>query len=266
MLSTKNPFPGMNPFLEMRGPDVHVALIGYIRDGLSSELPLDLNVRAEEGITIAGPEKPVNYRADVAVSESWKRGIPPAWQPAEKLPDGVALAEPIVLHVPPETPRWLEIREAGGRLITVIEVLSATNKIGDGANDYRSKRRDYQSAGVNVVEIDLLRGGEHVLGFPRQNLRGAAAAAPYMICVSREASPGTRFVYPIALAQRLPAIAIPLRERDADVPLDLQPLLDRAYENGRHWQEDFSQPLHPPLNAEEQAWVTGQLRAAELVP
>lgn len=48
---------------------------------------------------------------------------------------GIALAEPVVVHVPPETPRWVEIREAGGRLITVIEVLSRSNKIGDGGNE-----------------------------------------------------------------------------------------------------------------------------------
>lgn len=41
MISTKNPFPGMNPFLELRWPDVHLALIGYIRDALGAELSQD---------------------------------------------------------------------------------------------------------------------------------------------------------------------------------------------------------------------------------
>ena len=230
MFSTTNPFPGMNPFLEKHWPGVQTALIVSISDALAAVLPMDTNAR-----------------------------------PAESHVGGIALAEPVVVHVAEATPRWVEIREAGGRLITVIEVLSPVNKIGDGWNDYRRKQHDYLSAGVNVVEIDLLRGGEHVLAFPRHALAAAEAACPYMICVRRITSREARAVYPIPLTQRLPAIAIPLRETDADVPLDLQPLLDRAYENGRHWQEDFVQPLHPPLTAEEQTWVSERLGAAGLV-
>lgn len=115
------------------------------------------------------------------------------------------------------------------------------------------------------MEIDLLRGGEHVLAFSREALSPAEAACPYMICVCRASNRTARAVYPIPLAHRLPAIAIPLRETDADVPLDLQPLLDRAYENGRHWQEDFAQPLSPPLTAEEQTWAAERLRTAGLM-
>ena len=164
-----------------------------------------------------------------------------------------------------EIHRWIELRAAGGKLITVIEVLRPANKTGDGWKDYRRKQQDYLHAGVNLVEIDLLRGGDHVLGFPRAEVENADTI-PYFICVTRASDRLSRYVYPIALQQRLPAIAIPLRETDADVPLDLQPLVDRAYELGRHWQEDFSQRLSPPLAAEEQEWATERLRGAELLP
>ena len=264
MISTKNPFPGMNPFLERRWPTVHARLIGYVADALNKELPADLNSRPEEAITITAGSKWQSYRPDVTVSESWKQGVSPKWTPETDRESGIVLAEPVLVRVVEPLHRWVEIREAGGQLISVIEVLSPGHKTGDGWKDYRRKQHDYLSAGVNMIEVDLLRGGEHVLAFPREEL-GAAAAAPYMICVRRVTSRESRFVYPIALEQRLPAIAIPLRETDADVPLDLQPLVDRAYENGRHWQEDFSLPLHPPLTAEEQAWAAERLRAAGLM-
>ncbi len=49
MNSTKNPFPGMNPWLQRKWSDVHTMLIGYIRDSLSPELPPDLAAYAEDG-------------------------------------------------------------------------------------------------------------------------------------------------------------------------------------------------------------------------
>jgi len=37
----------------------------------------------------------------------------------------------------------------------------------------------------------------------------------------------------VPLRQRLPAIRVPLRETDADVPLDLQALIEQVYRHGR---------------------------------
>jgi hypothetical protein len=255
----------MNPFLERRWSDVHTMLIGYIRDGLATTLPLDLNARAEEGVVISAPDGRHSYRADVAVSELWKMGEePPEWRPLDTA-GGASVIEPLVLQVTDITPRWVEIREATGRLVTVIEVLSPANKNRDGFEDYRAKQRDYLSAGINLVEIDLLRAGRHALAFPRSMLSGWAADCPYLICITRATRRATRFVYPCRLREPLPVIPIPLRPGDEDVTLEPQPLIDRCYENGRHWQEPFAVPLEPPLSAEDQAWVEERLRAARLV-
>ena len=42
----------MNPFLEASWPDVHTALLGFIREALAEELPPDLSARAEEEVTV----------------------------------------------------------------------------------------------------------------------------------------------------------------------------------------------------------------------
>ena len=176
---------------------------------------------------------------------------------------GVAVVDPVVMRVIEEKLRWVEIREAAGRMITVIELLSPATKTGDGWKDYRRKQHEYLKGGANLVEIDLLRGGEHVLAFPREDL-GTAAALPYMICVCRASDRSERVIYPVPLSQPLPGIPIPLRDTDSDVTLDLQPLVDRTYEYGRHWQDDCSMPLNPPLPPKQQAWIVQRLRAAGL--
>src|SRR4051812_37077614 len=127
MPSHENPFPGMNPYLQSSWSDVHTMLIGYIRDALSPELPPDLAARAEERITVAidDEEKARTPRVDVAVIESWSKGFPPVWTPEGGSSAGAAAVdEPLVFLEDPEPERWVEIRDARGRLITVIELLS----------------------------------------------------------------------------------------------------------------------------------------------
>ena len=73
--------------------------------------------------------------------------------------------------------------------MTVVEVLSPTNKIpGEGQELYLQKQRQLLRTDVNLVEIDLLRGGERVLVIPPRQLR-LEHQTPYHICVRRAATP-----------------------------------------------------------------------------
>lgn len=67
------------------------------------------------------------------------------------------LGEPIRVFREEAVERWLEIREASGRLITAIELLSPGNKRDFCRDDYLRKRRGFIGASVNLVEIDLVR-------------------------------------------------------------------------------------------------------------
>lgn len=72
----------MNPYLEANWLDVHTMLTGYIRDAIAVSLPEDLYARAEEQLIIDDRVgDPKRYRADVAITESWRRGVPPVWRP-----------------------------------------------------------------------------------------------------------------------------------------------------------------------------------------
>jgi hypothetical protein len=172
MISPHNPFPGMNPFLERSWSDVHTQLIAYIRDELALRgLPAGLRARAEERLS-------------------------------------VELAIPKIVLREPGVERWIEICSEHGKLITVIELLSLANKPSPGRERYLQKRLNYESAQVNVVEIDLLRGGSRVVAAMAEPWSHPSEATRYSICV-RRATPDRYEVYHWRLRERIPAISFP---------------------------------------------------------
>jgi len=263
-MTTTNPFPGMNPFFEQQWRDAHTSLITYLRDALHERLPADLTARAEEeAATIGRGEPATTYRPDVQVREPWTLKEPAAAEVASTPPATVA-TEPIRVFLDEEIERWLEIRDTAGRLITVLEWLSPTNKLeSDDRDRYHRKRRAFISGGVNLVEIDLVRQGAPL--FP-QGIRNVLqqAGACYAVCVHRAALPAAREVYPIRLRDRLPAIRVPLRPTDADVVVDLQALIDQCHERGRYHLLNYRLALDPPLPPEEAVWVDQVLRGHDL--
>lgn len=156
--------------------------------------------------------------------------------------------------------RYIEIFDtSGGRVITVIEFVSPTNKIaGDGREQYLRKQQEVRGAGINLVEIDLTRRGERQLAFPEAELPPNHRAT-YLACVYRGFATRRYEIYPLPLRERLPAIRIPLRDEDPDATLDLQALVDRAYVEGRYDDLDYSAACDPPLTEDDARW------AAELV-
>ena len=259
-MNTKNPFPGMNPWLQRRWSDVHTKLITFIAEALTDELPRELAAYAEERIALTTDrESVVGYRSDVAITESWRQGLPPVWTPEpDRAP--VAVTAPLLIHLPEEVDRWVEIIDPEERVITVIEVLSPANKSAEGHAAYLTKARAYLNAGISLVEIDLVRGGRHSIQCPGSwmpSLQGEH----YQCCVVRSILPDRRELYPCPLRERLPVIRIPLRPTDADIPLELQPLVDRVYELGRYWKSKWDTPLTPPLTEEDAAWARSCLVA-----
>jgi hypothetical protein len=181
---------------------------------------------------------------------------------------GVAVAEPLVVQVPVEevTEGYIEIREmgSGNRVVTVIEFVSPANKQpGAGRDLYLQKQQELRAGGVNSVEIDLLRGGESVLALPPGQVP-PEYRTPYRVCVRRATRPLAYEVYRLPLRERLPAIRIPLRETDADVPLDLQALIDQCYVNGGYDDLDYSIDPDPPLETDDAQWTDRLLQSKGL--
>jgi hypothetical protein len=264
-MTAKNPFAGMNPFFAQQWRDAHASMITYLRDALQERLPPDLIIRAEEEVvTIGASERATTYRPDVQVREPWRLKEPAAVEVATP-PLATPATEPIRVFLDEEIERWLEIRDTTGRLITVLELLSPTNKLESAERDrYLRKRHTFLTGGINLVEIDLVRQGGPVFPQGIQNVLQQAGAC-YAVCVFRAAQPAEREVYPVRLRERLPCIRVPLRPTDADVAVDLQPLVDQCHERGRYHLLDYRLALDPPLAPEDAAWADQLLREHHLL-
>jgi hypothetical protein len=68
----------------------------------------------------------------------------------------------------------------------------------------------------------------------------------------------------VPLRSPLPAIRIPLRERDQDIRLDLQAILEQAYRKGRyHLTIDYAEPPEPPLANEDAKWARALIKKSK---
>jgi hypothetical protein len=112
---------------------------------------------------------------------------------------------------------------------------------------------------VHVVEIDLVRRGDW-RALLRPHACPAEAVAPYRVTI-RVGGRRTAYLYPISIRSPLPNISIPLRPQDKELKLDLQPLMERAYANGRYWRTiDYTRPPQPPLEGDDAAWAEALIR------
>jgi hypothetical protein len=82
-----------------------------------------------------------------------------------------------------------------------------------------------------------------------------------MACVRRATQPGKAQVYPMPLWEPLPVVKVPLRPGDADVPLDLQALVEQCYRNGAYEGTlDYAADPDPPLLGADREWAEEWLR------
>ena len=259
----KSPFPGMDPYLEQHWRDVHASLVLYTRNQIQPQLGPQLRARVEERLVIDSVigDRDHGIYPDVRVVERAGK-----FRPASPIAGSVAIAEPLVIHLPDETHTegFLQIIDtsSGNEVVTVVEILSPTNKRSGAAQvDYRRKQEELRDGGVSLVEIDLLRAGKRVLQVSEYEIPPSQRMA-YAACVHRGYKRDRFEYYGMALRLPLPAIRIPLREADEDVVLNIQSLVDQAYADGAYDDLDYSKPPTPPLTAEDDLWADELLRAA----
>jgi len=68
--------------------------------------------------------------------------------------------------------------------------------------------------------------------------------------------------YPISLREQLSEIRIPLRETDAEAPLNLRAVLDRVRADGPFDFIDYTKPPSPPLSAGDAVWLEARIKGA----
>ncbi len=245
------PFPGMDPFIETQEwEDFHTKFLTLACDRLSEQLPEGYVARVERRSYFdveadiesfdAAPRTRIS-RPDVAIVEEWATGATVGQTSA-------AVVEPIVRRLAEPIERqetYLEIREARTRIVvTALELLSPANKRAgtEGSRLYTEKRRAVLSSRTNFVEIDLLRGGQRLLGVQDD------PGGDYYVMISREDRRPDVEVVAWNLSDRLPVISVPVRTGLIDMRLDLQRLHSEIHERSRYDSSiDYSQALRPVL-------------------
>jgi hypothetical protein len=248
----------MDPFIEGCGlwEDFHTGLIGEIHRALAEAVPERYMVRIGERpyIVLEGPQGKEKYSflPDVAVREVFPPGTSP-----EATATALAETEEVDLRAFIEVEyreSFLEIydSEPAQRLVTCLEVLSPSNKRPNtpGWDLYQRKRQGLLLSEVNLVEFDLLRGGQ------RLPMLDPWPDSPYTFLVARSGGRGRCRVRAAYSLRPLPLVLVPLARPDPDVPLNLQPLIETLYMRSRYKRSiDYHRPLTPPLTAEENAWL-----------
>jgi hypothetical protein len=142
-------------------------------------------------------------------------------------------------------------------------VISLTNKTsGEHGRDlYLRKQREVLENKVRLVEIDLLRDGQHTTAVPLNWLAKVTDPPDYHVCIHHFDNLEDYFVYPTQLTDSLPAVGIPLLPGDVQIPLDLQLVFQRTHDAGPYSREIDYQNDTPisTLSDEQTAWASKDL-------
>jgi hypothetical protein len=248
----------MDPYLEQPAlwQDLHNSLIVALRDDLAPRLRPRYYVAIEERTyTVEPGDLLLAGRADVAVVGLARDTITPSPELAES--GGVLVS----VDMPDEIREtYLEVRSANGDVITLIEILSPTNKrTGEGRGLYLRKRRSVIISQTHLVEIDLLRGGEPM------PVSGWAGQSDYRIMVSRGNRRPRALLLPFGVRQTIPTFVLPLLPHDIEPVVDLGALLHALYDRGGYdLRLDDRAEADPPLLGDDAVWAEGVLGGSEL--
>jgi len=258
----------MDPYLELaafwRG--VHTCLIAYICAALQPVLRPKYNARIEERLSLSTGRvgaAPAAIDADVNIASRGLHETPTRmydWVAPVDAGQDRPLTRPWIVAYDDDPPpeRYIEIINTTSReVVTVIELLSPTNKTGQGTEEYRRKHIELLHSRANLVEIDMLSQG--IQPFPRPEACDAAACR-YVIGVSRASDRSQYVLYPFSLGDMLPKFAMPLSPPDADVALDLQRVFNQCYLDGAYDDLiDYTRAPDVPLTEAEQSSVASIL-------
>jgi hypothetical protein len=158
---------------------------------------------------------------------------------------------------------FVEVRQrADGRLITLLEVISPSNKItAEGRRIYRTRREEVRRMNANIVEIDLVLQGQSLIDCTKDTTQ----TWDYAVVVTRWTHPDRYEIYSATLAKRLPRFRVPLASDDRDTVLDLQSAVSKAIDQGGFASAiSYARDPATHLTDENRKWLNDRLREEKL--
>ena len=175
---TASPFPGMDPWLEAFWDSVHHRLVTAVCDQIGVRLPAGLVADVEVGVYVleAGDDRG-RPKPDVSLVRA--PGAPPGVLAGAS---AAVATPPYLVTVPAEPVRQARVVVRSlvkdEPLVTAVELISPTNKRKRlGREAYVAKRAAFRAAGANVVEVDFVRGGGHLIDVPLDDVPARTADA-----------------------------------------------------------------------------------------
>ncbi len=250
-----SPFPGMDPYLENRRVfhDLHHRLITAAGDALSPQVSPGYYVAIEERTYIVETEDDILIgHPDVGIVSAGEHPLPGGGGTATAMAEAQIVTLPTFEEV---RESYLEIHDARTHeVVTVIEVLSPTNKVGVGRREYEEKRAQVLRGLTNLVEVDLLRAGAPMEMQPQPT-------SDYRILVRRGWEHPRARLLAFGIRESVPEIEVPLRRKEQPARLGFGDLLQGIYDRARYdLRLDYRQPPDPPLSPEDGAWAEELLR------
>ncbi len=249
------PFPGMNPWLEnpLLWSDVHHSLISAMRDELAAQVEPRYFVGTETHTYIARlPDAPLMiHYPDLVLLDRGGAAVAVAGSAAATVPIEIDLPFREAIEE-----AYLEIRLVpDGEVVTVIELLSPTNKRpGPDRDSYLRKREAFLDADVHFVEIDMLRLWEPM------PYTTTGAPSDYRIFIRRKERLHKAYLYPFAIRHAIPVFPLPLLPDDQEPLVDLGALLHNVYDRARYKLIiDYAKPPIPALSKTDAAWAADHL-------
>jgi hypothetical protein len=250
-----SPFPGMDPYIEgLNWKNFHTSVCVALRNQLVPQVAPEFIVELEERLVIETEDDSGSFYADLGVKRE-----PTKSESDEEAVAPVAVAETKTVtysRIEPAREVYLRIVERETtRLVTVIEVFSPWNKRPGGHEEYLAKRDALIQAGVNLVEIDLLRRGRRIPTV--ESLVGG----DYFAFVSRAEERPKMTLYQWTIRDPMPTVTVPLDPFQRNVALRLQEAFAKVYdEAGYEHYMDYSRSLSPSIRKTDAEWVADRIR------
>lgn len=256
-----SPFPGMDPYLEMEewGDFHHTLMVEFKRQLVPQLAPKYITVVERRVYQEHAFDELSVFQPDVRISRG--ESGPPQDGVAQPQPAIVGTVQPDIYAAPmPVEQRepFLEIRDSeGNEIVTVIEMLSPTNKArgSDGFHQYNDKRESLLLSFVNLVEVDLLRAGARPA-----TTRPLPASTDYCAMVHRASRRGRIEVYQWRLTQAMPNVPVPLANGDPDAWINLQQAFNAVYDqSGYQYYLKYDRLLKPSPRPEDMPFISQAL-------